>query len=343
MSMKRKILDVLYQSDNNYAVVTGVSIVSLLENNKDIDELTIHLIDGGITKGNLQKIKKLVESYDRVLHVIDGKEIEQQLIESKCRPYKGSYVTYYKLLAFKSIKTKTDTVLMLDGDILVMQSLSELCEFDLTGYVMSEIVDPYMPAYLTQKIGIPKEQPYFNAGVMLINQIEWRRQKCEEKIISHWKMQKSDYLFADQDVTNVLFGKRIKELHLKYNFYSKNFTLTPYERVLMNIKPDMLEDIRRKGPVCIHCIDESWRMRPWFVGNTHSMSKEWDFYLQKSPWSGWNKLTAKTNKFHAIDKLLYKVMPRYFYAITLRVVSGVFARLSISKKMLDSKKMNVRD
>lgn len=339
----KKILDVLYQSDNNYAVVTGVSITSLLENNKDIDELTVHLIDGGITKKNIVNTKKLVESYGRTLNIIDGKEIEKQLIEADCRPYKGSYVTYYKLLAFKSIKTKTNRVLMLDGDILVMKSLIELCDFDLNGYIMSEIVDPYMPSYLTQKIGITKGQPYFNAGVMLINQDEWRSQKCEEKIIKHWKTQKSDYLFADQDVTNVLFGKKIKELHLKYNFYSKNFTLLPYERVLMNIKPSMLNDIRRQGPVCVHCIDESWRMRPWFTGNSHSMSKEWDEYLDKSPWKGWDKLTAKTNKFHAIDKMLYKIFPRYFYALTLKVVSDMFARLSISKKMLDSKKMNVTD
>ena len=341
--MKKKTLDVLYQSDNNYAVVTGVSITSLLENNKDIDELNIHLIDGGITKKNIANLKKLVKQYGRTINVIDGKKIEEQLVAANCRPYKGSYVTYYKLLAFKSIETKTNRILMLDGDILVMQSLSDLCDLDLDGYVMSEIVDPYMPSYLTQKIGISKGQPYFNAGVMLINQDVWRKQKCEEKIVTHWKKHKSDYLFADQDVTNVLFGKKIKELHLKYNFYSKNFTLLPHEKVLMNIKPEMLDDIRRQGPVCVHCIDESWRMRPWFVGNTHSMSKEWDYYLEKSPWQGWEKLSAKTNQYHAFDKMLYKLLPRYFYALTLKVVSDIFARLSISKKMLDSKKMNVTD
>lgn len=343
MNTKKKILDVLYQSDNNYAVVTGVSITSLLENNKDIDELTIHLIDGGITKKNIDNTRSLVESYGRTLNIIDGKKIEAQLVEASCRPYKGSYVTYYKLLAFGSIKTKTNRILMLDGDILVMQSLAGLCDSDLYGYIMSEIVDPYMPTYLTSKIGIPKGRPYFNAGVMLINQKEWRKQKCEEQIISHWKTQRSDYLFADQDVTNVLFGEKIKELHLKYNFYSKNFTLLPYERVLMNIKKEMLDDVRRQGPVCVHCIDESWRMRPWFNGNTHSTSKEWDFYLAKSPWRGWEKLTTKTNKFHAIDNIVYRILPRSLYALVLRAVSDIFARLSISKKMLDGKKMNVTD
>jgi lipopolysaccharide biosynthesis glycosyltransferase len=343
MPTRKKILDVLYQSDNNYAVVTGVSIASLLENNKDLDEITINLIDGGITKKNLENVETVVRSYGRNIHIIDGAKIQKQLERFNCRPYKGSYVTYFKLLAFGSIEAKSGKILMLDGDILVMQSLRELCDMDLNGYVMSEIVDPYMPSYLTQMVGIPKGRPYWNAGVMFINQKEWNKQKCEQQIIDHWEHEKSDYLFADQDVTNILFGDKIKELDLKYNFYSKNYMLYPYERVLMNVKKDMLDNIRKNGPVCVHCIDESWRSRPWFRGNSHSMSAEWDMYLAMTPWWDWEKLETKINTYHKIDKLMYKVLPRIVYAYLLKLVSATFARLSISRRMLDSKKMNVTD
>lgn len=119
--------------------------------------------------------------------------------------------------------------------------------------------------------------------------------------------------------------------------------LRPYERMLMNIKKDMLEDVRRDGPVCVHCIDESWRSRPWFKGNTHTMSQEWDMYLDMTPWKGWGKLETKINTFHKVDRLLYTIFPKFLYAFTLKVVSSIFARLSISKQMLDSKKMNVTD
>lgn len=335
-------LDVLYQSDNNYAVVTGVSIVSLFENNQDIDELTVHLIDGGITEGNLKNIKSIAERYDRVLNIIDGKAIEKRLAELGCRPYKGSYVTYYKLLAYNIIKTKSGRILMLDGDILVLQSLRELCILPLDGYIMAEAIDPYMPDYLKKRIGVG-DRPYYSAGVMLINQKEWKRQKCEERIVDHWKNVKNDYLFADQDITNILFGDYIKELHIKYNFYSKNFMIHPYERLLMKIKKDMLEDVKKGGAVCVHCIDESWRSRPWFKGNAHTMNKEWDRYLGRTAWKGWTKLDTRLNLYHKMDKIFYKVLPRPIYALVLRLVSSVFARLSISKKMLDSKKMNVKD
>lgn len=344
MSVKESAsLDVLYQSDNNYAVVTGVSIVSLLENNKDIGELTVHLIDGGITKKNLENIKKITTKYKRKLDIIDGKKIQDKLVEYECRPYKGSYVTYFKLLAFGHIKTKSNRVLMLDGDILVLQSLKELCTMNLSGYIMSEIQDPYMPSYLKRQVGIATDTPYYNAGVMYINQAEWKKEKCEQQIIDHWKDKKSDYLFADQDVTNILFGDKTKELHVKYNFYSKNFVLKPYERVLMNIRKDMLGDVRKNGPVCVHCIDESWRSRPWFKGNDHTMREEWDYYLAKTPWKGWDKLDTRLNAYHKVDKAMYTILPRPLYALSLKWVSEIFARLSISKSMLDSKKMNVKD
>lgn len=334
-------LDVLYQSDNNYAVVTGVSIASLLENNHDIDQLTIHLVDGGITPRNKKHIKELVQRYGRQLNIIDGSAIEEKLIKYKCRPYKGSYVTYYKLLAYGLIKS--DRILMLDGDILVLQSLRHLATMPLDDCIMSEVVDPYMPAYLTRRIGLPESQPYYSAGVMLINQQEWRKQLCEKQIVDHWRTKKSDYLFADQDITNILFGDKIKELHCKYNFYSKNFMIRPYERILMNIKKPMLEDVVKSGAVCVHCIDESWRSRPWFKGNTHTMRKEWDYYLGLTPWAGWEKLDTRINFYHKMDRIFYSMLPKLLYATTLRVVSSVFARLSISKKMLDSKKMNVKD
>ena len=41
--MSQKILNVLYQSDDNYAMVTGVSIVSMCENNQHLDEINFFI------------------------------------------------------------------------------------------------------------------------------------------------------------------------------------------------------------------------------------------------------------------------------------------------------------
>lgn len=41
--MNKDILNVLYQSDDNYAAVSAISIASLLENNKHLKQINIFL------------------------------------------------------------------------------------------------------------------------------------------------------------------------------------------------------------------------------------------------------------------------------------------------------------
>ena len=90
-------LNVLYQSDNNYAMVTGVSIVSLCVNNSHLADINIYLIDDGISEDNLEKIRKLVCRYNRNLVIVDSAPIKQKLIELNVQPWRGTYTTYYKL------------------------------------------------------------------------------------------------------------------------------------------------------------------------------------------------------------------------------------------------------
>lgn len=65
-----KIQNVLYQSDNNYAMVTGVSIESLCMNNAHLDQINVYLLDDGISKENLARIRGIggevwTQSYSR--------------------------------------------------------------------------------------------------------------------------------------------------------------------------------------------------------------------------------------------------------------------------------------
>ena len=62
--MKKTKLNILYQSNDSYAAITGVSMYSLFKNNTDIDELTVYLLDDGISKENLNKFKKLGKEYN---------------------------------------------------------------------------------------------------------------------------------------------------------------------------------------------------------------------------------------------------------------------------------------
>ena len=58
-------LNVAYSSDNKYVKQLGISILSLLENNKKMKEINIYVIDNNIKQCNKNIIEDLVNKYDR--------------------------------------------------------------------------------------------------------------------------------------------------------------------------------------------------------------------------------------------------------------------------------------
>ena len=64
---------VSYTSSDEYAPITGTSIYSLLYNNTGIDDITIFLLDLGITDANKRKIDSIVSSFNRKIEYIQIK------------------------------------------------------------------------------------------------------------------------------------------------------------------------------------------------------------------------------------------------------------------------------
>ena len=64
-------LNVLYACDENYAPHTGVSITSLLENNRQADSVTIYLAPMEFSAETVQKMTDLVHHYQRNIVFLD--------------------------------------------------------------------------------------------------------------------------------------------------------------------------------------------------------------------------------------------------------------------------------
>lgn len=58
-------VNIAYSFDDNYAQHAGCSLISLLENNKDIEEIDIYIIDAKIGKENKTKIIHIANKYGR--------------------------------------------------------------------------------------------------------------------------------------------------------------------------------------------------------------------------------------------------------------------------------------
>jgi len=316
--MKKKILNVLYQSNDNYASITGISLTSLLINNKEIDEINIYLLNDKISIKNLNKLQKTCEKYNRNLIVVDTDKILNKLKnELKVSPFKGTYTTYFKLFAINDLKLKTDYILQLDGDTIINSSLVGLFDIDLSNHLIAATYDCTMNSY-KKFIDIPLTDKYYNCGVLFINQKNWKKEKCEEKITNHLKTERNGYYTVDQDIINVLFRDRITYLNLKYNFnsgfyiYGIKESLKMYD--LKNEYYNTYEEIKAvyDKPIIYHCMG-AMTGRPWEKNSIHPQNELYLRYKNKSLWKEEPLKEVKRSKIFNMQRRLYQILPRNIY------------------------------
>lgn len=310
-----KILNVLYQSDNNYAPIMGVSMTSLFENNKDIDEINVYILDDKISEGNLAKIMRLCEQYNRKLNILDTESIVEMLKELNVTTWHGGYSTWLKLFIVEKLALPTDSVLYIDCDTLIIGSLAPLCDFEFNGNVAAMTYDCMLNEY-KKVIGIMLDEKYHNAGVILFNQKAWIENKCEEEVTAHIKNNR--YFLNEQDVLNVLYRKRIMHLDCRYNFFSYYLlygisgTLKIFELNEQNFLSAAEINEAAQSPVIHHMIGAPTG-RPWEKNNRHPLNTLFDKYLELSPWHDFEKVINDRGLVFKIQGILYRILPRGLY------------------------------
>ena len=86
-------LNILYGCDETYAPYTGVSMTSLFENNRDVEEITVYLAAMGFSQESLGRFALLAEEYgfrpdviaeikDQWGHGMQDRDSAMRLIES---------------------------------------------------------------------------------------------------------------------------------------------------------------------------------------------------------------------------------------------------------------------
>lgn len=74
------IAHIVYASDDGFAEILGVSLVSLFENSGDMKGIRVYILDSGISKHNREKIEEVCIRYQRSLPVwLKARNITEEL------------------------------------------------------------------------------------------------------------------------------------------------------------------------------------------------------------------------------------------------------------------------
>lgn len=307
-------LNVLYACDDNYAPYCGVSILSLLKNNIDIERIRIFVVADNVSKINQAKLENTVQQFTRELVIIDAESVRQLMEELEVPMYRGSYATHYRKFFQMFIPKGIHRLLYLDSDTIVTGSLRGLLKNDMKGKCMGVVLDALGGRY-KQLLGFQIDEPYFNAGVTWIDVDAWIERKYSEKLMDHIKNVRSKYCNPDQDLFNLVLRGDTFVLPISYNFqpvhraYSDKSYFANYPREYYSEKEI---EAARCNPIILHTYRFLGEF-PWHKGNLHPDNAIFDEYLRQSVWNDYVKKESSVGVMFKIEKWLYRCLPRALF------------------------------
>ncbi|MFF7026257.1 glycosyltransferase family 8 protein [Streptomyces klenkii] len=117
-----------------------------------------------------------------------------------------------------------DVALYMDVDVVLMRDVTELFATDLRDRPLAAVRDMWRPNLHEALAGggsgqFAPDAPYFNAGVMLCNLRQWRRENLTERALDWLASQDQVPVCLEQDVLNALTHGRWIELDPRWNVF----------------------------------------------------------------------------------------------------------------------------
>ena len=197
-----------------------VSLFSLLTSNRrhSREPLHIFILYEGFSSADCAGLHETAK-IDRTATIVLRPFSTAHLREFK--DLHGNYMTYARLFLADALP-EIDSVLYLDSDIIVNCSIAPLQATALSPYLVGAVsagstIEWSLENELFVELGLSRADPYFNAGILLLDLKRWRAEGMTERCTAFLRTHKARCQSADQTVLNAFFSKQHMSLPLHYN------------------------------------------------------------------------------------------------------------------------------
>lgn len=275
--------NIAYGIDKNFLYGCGISIASILLNNKD-KRLSFHVFTDYITEEDNKKFSSLAEQYQSRITVY---LVNCDKLKSLPSTKNWTYATYFRFIIADYFTEKADRVLYLDADIACQGSVQELIDLEFKDHEIAAVVAEGDITWWQKRV-VSLDSPglvsgYFNAGFLLINIPCWTANDISRNAIEMLRdpIVASKITHLDQDVLNMLLVDKAKFIDKKFNTqYSINYEL----------KTGVLNPVN-ENTVFIHYIGPT---KPWHDWSDYPVSQGFLRAKRESPWKN-DRLLKPTN------------------------------------------------
>lgn len=324
-------MNIVLASDNNYVQHCSVTMLSILNFNQNVH---FFLLTDNLSDDNITYLTSLVNNNGGIL---DIKQVPEEVVREFPLPKLASshlsIATYYRLLITSLLDESIDKVIYLDCDMVIIGSLCELWDIDMTGYALGAVYQDlgWSDYNLTWwRLNIPRNEGYFNAGTLLMNLSYLREIKFQNKAIQYIKSEYKRIISHDQDVLNALLYNVILPLSPKWNysnlFLNKGILDLEFPK---KYRKFVLEKTKTTfTPIVIHFVSKP---KPWEYGCKNPYVREYYKYIRRTKWFDYKpkfklipyikdvikphfiRFILNIDIFHLVEKKKKKIILKYVF------------------------------
>lgn len=301
-------MNILFSSDDNYARHMGVTIYSLLSHSMSIEHLRIFVVDNNIKPDNIAKLKQTISAFSNAeMIIIPFKKWADSLHLNMSWPI--SLSSYARLFVGEMLPLDVERVLYMDSDMLVLDNILDLWNFDLGDNIIGAVQDLVsMKSKVT--VGLHSSDDYFNAGLLLIDLAKWRKSKIGYKCLQFIEAHNGQVIHHDQGVLNGLLHNQWVRLPLKYNVMTVHYIhsydkLKNYYHELSSYYNTTEINEAKINPVILH-YTPSFTSHPWERNCKHPLGYLYDVVQNMTPWVGYPLENEQTPWYVKLINFCYR-------------------------------------
>lgn len=270
--MSRQTIHLALGTDDGYACHCATTIASAVISSPST-RIHIHILANQLSAHQRELLCHTAQSLGAQLSIYD---LDPQLYSGIALPrdQRISISTYSRCFITEILPHSLSRVLYLDCDLIVRHDLGELWHHDLTDRSTAMVRD-YGIADATH-LGFEPSEPYFNAGVLLINLDYWRQHGIGTLCRRYLQTHAQQLRYADQDVLNAVLRGSVRYISLQWNmlevYYSHWYyeASAPHHATIKALRP---------RPYIVHF---TARHKPWLVRCGHPYTDAYYYYRART-------------------------------------------------------------
>ena len=225
----------------------------------------------------------------------------------------------YFRIHLPNLLKKYNYILYLDSDLIATSDISSIFSYHHMGEscVAARSALKIELIYHNQRLGRPLDTQYFNSGVLLIDALRWRENKCTEAIMSILKNYPDLCIFPDQDAMNIFFQGKFQKLPYRYNvtrrFYEEQTEFNfPGEETL-------IKDAA-KEPAIVHYSGSS---KPWHLHDKHPLRQRYRMLRGSFHWYPYSFCISTAESIANLRIRSHKTIANFIHPCKKSIVTSI--------------------